>query len=130
MQCTFARDLTSLPKLRYLTKLLATGCYKRQAHVPVRRISCSASAQQLTIVRPDDWHLHVRDGAGLKSVVPHSAKHFGRAVIMPNLVPPVTGSSQVASSSLPNHITPVTHSAGQLDVLQETSYTADVICTL
>jgi dihydroorotase len=45
---------------------------------------------RLTIARPDDWHLHVRDGAGLKAVVPASARVFGRAVIMPNTVPPVT----------------------------------------
>jgi ATP-binding cassette subfamily B protein len=43
----------------------------------------------LTIVRPDDWHLHVRDGAALQAVVPHSARQFARAVIMPNLRPPV-----------------------------------------
>lgn len=46
--------------------------------------------ETVTIRRPDDWHLHVRDGGGLKSVVPLSALHFGRAIIMPNLVPPVT----------------------------------------
>ena len=45
---------------------------------------------QLTITRPDDWHLHVRDGAAMASVVPHSAAQFGRALIMPNLRPPVT----------------------------------------
>lgn len=44
----------------------------------------------LTITRPDDWHLHVRDGAALRTVVPHTARRFGRAVIMPNLRPPVT----------------------------------------
>ena len=44
----------------------------------------------LTITRPDDWHLHVRDGAALQTVVPHTAAHFGRAIIMPNLKPPVT----------------------------------------
>jgi dihydroorotase len=44
---------------------------------------------ELTIVRPDDWHLHVRDGAALRSVVPHSARQFARAVIMPNLRPPI-----------------------------------------
>src|SRR5881398_1025112 len=44
----------------------------------------------LTITRPDDWHLHVRDGTALASVVPHSAAQFGRALIMPNLKPPVT----------------------------------------
>jgi dihydroorotase len=45
---------------------------------------------QLTLTRPDDWHLHVRDGAVLDDVVPATAACFGRAIIMPNLVPPVT----------------------------------------
>ncbi|MES2938831.1 MAG: dihydroorotase [Pseudomonadota bacterium] len=49
---------------------------------------------QLTIVRPDDWHLHVRDGAAMAAVVPHSAAQFGRAIIMPNLRPPVTTTAQ------------------------------------
>jgi len=44
----------------------------------------------LTLKRPDDWHLHLRDGATLDSVVPHSARQFGRAMVMPNLTPPVT----------------------------------------
>ena len=44
----------------------------------------------LTLIRPDDWHVHVRDGAALNTVVPHSARQFGRALIMPNLKPPVT----------------------------------------
>lgn len=46
-------------------------------------------ADTLTIIRPDDWHLHLRDGAMLKAVLPHSAAVFGRAIVMPNLVPPV-----------------------------------------
>ncbi|KPQ27631.1 MAG: dihydroorotase, homodimeric type [Marinobacter excellens HL-55] len=46
--------------------------------------------RELTITRPDDWHLHVRDGAVLNSVVPATAACFGRAIIMPNLAPPVT----------------------------------------
>ena len=46
-------------------------------------------AARLTIRRPDDWHLHVRDGAMLKASLPYSAGHFGRGIIMPNLVPPV-----------------------------------------
>ena len=51
----------------------------------------------LTITRPDDWHLHLRDGAMLQAVAPDSAAHFGRAIIMPNLVPPViTGDDAVA----------------------------------
>jgi dihydroorotase len=43
----------------------------------------------LTIRRPDDWHLHLRDGAMLRAVLPATAAHFGRALVMPNLVPPV-----------------------------------------
>jgi dihydroorotase len=45
--------------------------------------------QRLTITRPDDWHLHLRDGAALKAVLPHTARQFARAIIMPNLKPPV-----------------------------------------
>ncbi len=52
------------------------------------------SAQQITLTRPDDWHLHVRDGAALNTVVPHTAAQFGRAIIMPNLKPPVTTAAQ------------------------------------
>ena len=48
----------------------------------------------LTITRPDDWHLHVRDGAALASVIPHTAAQFARAIIMPNLKPPVTTTAQ------------------------------------
>src|SRR6202167_3372000 len=43
----------------------------------------------ITIRKPDDWHLHVRDGEMLKAVLPYTAKNFGRAILMPNLVPPV-----------------------------------------
>jgi dihydroorotase len=46
--------------------------------------------QQLSIRRPDDWHVHLRDGAALAAVLPHTARRFARAVIMPNLTPPVT----------------------------------------
>ncbi len=46
-------------------------------------------ATTLTIRRPDDWHLHLRDGAMLKAVLPATARHFARAIIMPNLLPPV-----------------------------------------
>jgi dihydroorotase len=45
---------------------------------------------QLTIRRPDDWHIHLRDGAMLAAVLPHTARQFARAIVMPNLVPPVT----------------------------------------
>ncbi len=46
--------------------------------------------QQLTITRPDDWHLHLRDGALMQSVLPDTARQFARAIVMPNLRPPVT----------------------------------------
>jgi len=46
--------------------------------------------QTLTITRPDDWHLHLRDGAAMAAVLPYSARQFGRAIVMPNLRPPVT----------------------------------------
>ena len=51
----------------------------------------------LTLVRPDDWHLHVRDGAALAAVVPHTARQFARAIIMPNLKPPVTTAAQAVA---------------------------------
>ena len=54
-------------------------------------------APSLTLTRPDDWHLHVRDGEALLTVVPHTAAQFARAVIMPNLRPPVTTAAQVVA---------------------------------
>ncbi|MCD1619201.1 dihydroorotase [Salipiger marinus] len=52
---------------------------------------------EITLRRPDDWHLHLRDGAMLAAMAPESARHFGRAIIMPNLVPPVvTGAEATA----------------------------------
>lgn len=48
----------------------------------------------ITLTRPDDWHLHLRDGALMEQVVPASARRFGRAIIMPNLTPPVTTASE------------------------------------
>ncbi|THH38881.1 dihydroorotase [Aliishimia ponticola] len=51
----------------------------------------------LTIRQPDDWHLHLRDGDMLKGVLPHSAAHFARAIIMPNLVPPVVTGAHAAA---------------------------------
>ena len=48
----------------------------------------------LTLTRPDDWHLHLRDGAALAAVLPHSAAQFARAIVMPNLRPPVTTVAQ------------------------------------
>ncbi|MBY6043103.1 dihydroorotase [Phaeobacter italicus] len=52
---------------------------------------------QLTIPRPDDWHLHLRDGAMLQAVLPETARDFARAIIMPNLVPPVVKGADAAA---------------------------------
>ena len=57
----------------------------------------TAPTLTLTLTRPDDWHLHVRDGAVLAAVVPHTAAQFARAIIMPNLRPPVTTAAQALS---------------------------------
>ncbi|MDV4143955.1 dihydroorotase [Shimia sp. FJ5] len=65
----------------------------------------------LTITRPDDWHLHLRDGAVLRAVLPETARDFSRAIIMPNLVPPVVTGAEAASyrdrilSALPEGMT-------------------------
>ena len=54
-------------------------------------------SKSLTITRPDDWHLHLRDGEMLNAVLPETARHYGRAIIMPNLVPPVVTSSDAGA---------------------------------
>ncbi|WP_372659697.1 dihydroorotase [Hydrogenophaga sp.] len=60
-------------------------------------MSTAPSIPQITLTRPDDWHLHVRDGEALRTVVPHTAAQFGRAIIMPNLKPPVTTAAQAVA---------------------------------
>ncbi len=49
-----------------------------------------ATPTSLTLTRPDDWHLHLRDGAAMAAVLPHTARQFARAIVMPNLRPPIT----------------------------------------
>jgi dihydroorotase len=56
----------------------------------MRRVTIAPMSAYLVLTRPDDWHLHLRDGAALAAVLPASARQFGRAVVMPNLRPPVT----------------------------------------
>ncbi len=51
----------------------------------------------ITITRPDDWHLHLRDGVMMQAVLPETTRHFGRAIIMPNLVPPVVTAADAAA---------------------------------
>ena len=62
-----------------------------------RMTSAPIATTNLTITRPDDWHLHVRDGEALRTVVPHTAAQFSRAIIMPNLRPPVTTAAQAVA---------------------------------
>ncbi|WP_185182702.1 dihydroorotase [Mycoavidus sp. B2-EB] len=62
----------------------------QQAHIKPQ----AAPIDSLTITRPDDLHLHLRDGAMLAAVLPHTARQFGRAIVMPNLKPPVTTTAQ------------------------------------
>jgi dihydroorotase len=57
---------------------------------PLRKALAKDMTDSLTLRRPDDWHLHLRDGAAMASVLPHTARQFGRAIVMPNLKPPVT----------------------------------------
>ncbi|MFM2186743.1 MAG: hypothetical protein RIR43_1315 [Pseudomonadota bacterium] len=52
---------------------------------------------EIVITRPDDWHLHLRDGAAMADVVPHTARQFARAIVMPNLKPPVTTAAQAVA---------------------------------
>src|SRR5437763_16996317 len=52
----------------------------------------------LVMRRPDDWHLHLRDGASLEAVLPFSAARFARAIVMPNLAPPVTSTEAALAS--------------------------------
>lgn len=59
--------------------------------------STETDPPRLTIRRPDDWHLHLRDGGMLKGVLPDTARHFARAIVMPNLVPPVVTAGQAAA---------------------------------
>ncbi len=63
---------------------------------PPRPFAYHPAMTSLTIRRPDDWHLHLRDGAMMRAVLPESARHFGRAIIMPNLVPPVVTARDAA----------------------------------
>jgi dihydroorotase len=55
------------------------------------------ASQTLTIRRPDDWHVHLRDGDMLRAVAPYTARQFARAIVMPNLVPPVTSPEAAAA---------------------------------
>ncbi|CAM8985428.1 unnamed protein product [Rhodiola kirilowii] len=74
----------ALVGVRAFTSFLSSKTERRNL------LHTKASKTELTITQPDDWHLHLRDGDLLAAVAPHSAQHFKRAIIMPNLRPPVT----------------------------------------
>ena len=57
----------------------------------------ATSLSTLTFTRPDDWHLHLRDEAAMRSVLPHTARQFARAIVMPNLRPPITTAAQAVA---------------------------------
>ena len=61
----------------------------------------TAQHQVLKIRRPDDWHIHLRDDDMLKTVVPYTSEFYGRAIVMPNLVPPVTTVDDLLSDRFP-----------------------------
>jgi dihydroorotase len=56
-----------------------------------------SNQSNLTLIRPDDWHVHLRDGVVLADVVPHTAAQFARAIVMPNLKPPVVTTTMAAA---------------------------------
>lgn len=60
-------------------------------------MSTIESPDTITLIRPDDWHLHLRDGDAMASVLPHTARQFARAIVMPNLKPPVTTALDAAA---------------------------------
>ncbi|KAH6798013.1 pyrimidin 4 [Perilla frutescens var. hirtella] len=74
----------------------------RSPSVPVKarrsiHLKVSGIKMELSITQPDDWHLHLRDGELLEAVVPHSSQYFGRAIVMPNLRPPITTTTAAMS---------------------------------
>ena len=62
--------------------------------------------EEIKIIKPDDWHVHFRDNDILKSVVPETTRHFARAIVMPNLIPPILNGKQATEykTLLPNKI--------------------------
>nr|CAD1833993.1 unnamed protein product [Ananas comosus var. bracteatus] len=78
------------PRSPLSSLLLQSLPLPRNPNRAARAIARSSKMEELAMTKPDDWHLHLRDGDLLQAVLPHSAKHFGRAIVMPNLKPPIT----------------------------------------
>lgn len=96
---------------RRLSAFMHAGLSRGELLVAHASTSNAPVPDRLIITKPDDWHLHVRDGATMRNVVPHTARQFGRAIIMPNLAQPVTTAVKVGVKSrhLPSSCS---HSAG------------------
>src|SRR5690349_12996899 len=77
-------------KARYDRVFASPGQANPNPHSRLRRVLRVSLLVEIEIRRPDDWHLHLRDGAAMAAVLPFTAERFGRAIVMPNLKPPVT----------------------------------------
>lgn len=95
---TTLRDVTNC-----LGRAVTPPSYNAHRYRRLQRMAAHASTV-LELTKPDDWHLHVRDGTAMQSVVPHTAAHYQRAIIMPNLVPPVTTTQQVRHARHLDHL--------------------------
>src|SRR5262245_16003257 len=83
-----SRPLSEAPEIP--SKWPATPRFSCEDAATRQVIAMPNTVDQITIRRPDDWHVHLRDGAMMAAVLPLTARQFGRAIVMPNLVPPVT----------------------------------------
>jgi dihydroorotase len=93
---TVHAGLEQVLPLAWLLRLL-TSTHELSHNAMSAAHSSFASPSSISLARPDDWHLHLRDGAMLAAVLPHTARQFGRAIIMPNLRPPVTTTAMAAA---------------------------------
>src|SRR5690606_38253390 len=93
------RDHPRRPSPSRLSGFVGAANVASLARVLLARVELreSPSVRSLTFRRPDDWHVHFRDGAVLRTVVPYTAASFARAIVMPNLVPPVTTTAMAAA---------------------------------
>jgi dihydroorotase len=82
------------PPLGPASGVTAAAIIRRWLGRCVPRDADNAGMDTLTLTRPDDWHLHLRDGDAMAAVLPHTARQFARAIVMPNLRPPVTTTAQ------------------------------------
>jgi len=90
-------DKANFPKTRGIEVICLNFVHYAPWPLPKPAYKPVYMSTTLRIRRPDDWHLHLRDGAMLQAVLPETTRHFGRAIIMPNLVPPVVTSADAAA---------------------------------